>query len=463
MKSIWKQDTPITARKSLQNDMSIQVVVIGAGMAGILTAFFLQKKGLQVIVLEADRIGSGQTQNTTAKITSQHGLFYADAVYKIGKKRTAAYAQANENAIDEFEKIVKDEGIDCDFKRLSSYIYTTQKENKKKLKREAKTAAGFGINAEYVEGTQITELPFPVAGAVCFKNQAQFHPLVFLRHLADELTIYEHTKVLSVKGHTVYTESNRIEADYIVFATHYPFLNLPGFYFLRQHQERSYCLALRKQKELSGMYYSMDENGLSLRSEGEYLLLGGGSHRTGKKITCQDKEYGYAFLKEAAKKLYTGAETAFAWSAQDCMPHDDIPYIGKYSVFFPYWFVASGFKKWGMTSSMIAAKIISTRIYEDSVKEYSEKKDKEISKYEYVFSPQRFLPVAAAKKLVIDIMESICGLTKGLFSKSEQRCPHMGCKVEWNPQENSWDCPCHGSRFSYEGELKDNPAQTNLK
>lgn len=463
MKSIWKQDTPITARKSIQNDMSTQVVVIGGGITGILTAFFLQKKGMQVIVLEADRIGSGQTQNTTAKITSQHDLFYSDAIYRIGRKRAKAYAMANEAAIEKYKNLIDSEKIDCDFKILSSYLYTTQKVNEKKLKQEARVAAAFGIDAEYMEGEKIIELPFPAAGAVCFKNQAQFHPLAFIRHLADKLTIYEHIRVLSVKGHTVYTQENKIEADYIVFAAHYPFINLPGGYFLRQHQERSYVLALKNQKELQGMYYSMDKNGLSLRSAGEYLLLGGGSHRTGKKFTCQDKEYGYTFLREAQNKYYPEAEAAFAWSAQDCMPHDRIPFIGKYSIFRPYWYVASGFKKWGMTTSMIAADIISTRIYEDSIKDVCDKRNEEIQNYEYIFSPQRFLPIAAAKDFLIDAAESICGLTKGLFVKAEQRCPHMGCKLEWNPQENSWDCPCHGSRFSYEGEIKDNPAQTDLR
>ena len=281
----------MTVRKPLQNDMSVQVVVIGAGITGILTAYFLQKKGITAVVLEADRIAGGQTQNTTAKITSQHGYFYAEAVRKMGRKKAAIYASANENAIQKFEQLIEKENISCQFERLSSYLYTTEEKNRKKMQKEAKIAAELGIHASFVDGTQLTELPFSVNCAVRFDNQAQFHPLAFIKHLAKEVTIYENTKVLSVKGHTVYTEDKQIEADYIVFATHYPFINIPGFYFLRQHQERSYVMALRNCEKLKGMYYSMDENGLSLRSAESCLLLGGGSHRTGKKISCKNEHY----------------------------------------------------------------------------------------------------------------------------------------------------------------------------
>lgn len=462
LKSIWKQDVTLMSQKPLQNNMSVQAVVIGGGLSGILTAYFLQKKGIKVIVLEAERIAGGQTQNTTAKISSQHGLFYADALRKIGKQKARIYAMANERAVEQYEKLIETEKISCRFTRLPSYLYTTENAGIEILQKEAEAAALLGIRAQYVSGECITELPFAVCGAVKFLNQAQFHPLEFIKPLCEQLVIYENTRVLSVKGHTVYTDSRQIEADYIVFATHYPFVNIPGFYFLRQHQERSYVLALRGQKELTGMYYSMDEDGLSFRSMGHYLLLGGGKHRTGKKISCTDEKYGYSFLKKMAQNYYPQAEIAFAWSAQDCMPHDEVPFIGRYSVFRPYWYVATGFKKWGMTSSMIAAQMISGQIYEDAIKGVCSKTNEEVSGYTDVFSPQRFFFRASIKNLVIDVGESILGLSKGLFAKAERRCTHMGCRVEWNPEENSWDCPCHGSRFAYEGKLKDNPAQTDL-
>lgn len=489
VKSVWKQDVVMKANAEMQHDISVNTVVIGAGMTGILTAYLLQKKGIDAIVLEAARIGSGQTQNTTAKITSQHGLFYSKMTKAVNGKRASGYAMANEEAIDRYEQIIRAENIECEFERLSAVLYSTDERNIGKLKKEAKVAQKLGIDAEYWDYADInnnmTEVSFEktqIKGAVCFKQQAQFHPLKFLKAISQKLTIYENTPVLSVKGHTVVARGRRIEADHIVFATHYPFINVPGFYFLREHQERSYVLALRKtgkqrntdmskrlQTPLSAMYYSMDEGGLSLRGRGDLVLLGGGNHRTGKKTTCKNEKVGYTFLRKMKEKYFPETEVVAAWSAQDCMPHDNIPFIGKFSIFRPYWYVATGFKKWGITTSMIAAEIISDDIKRKMTADQKETPqgnafdtESGISRFAFVFSPQRFLFRAALGNLLMDIGESVAGLMKGVFSPKSRRCPHMGCRLEWNNEEKSWDCPCHGSRFTNEGELIDNPAQTNL-
>lgn len=233
-----------------------------------------------------------------------------------------------------------------------------------------------------------------------------------MKHLANELTIYEHTKVLSVTKHRVYTADAAIQADNIIFATHYPILNVPGFYFIRQHQEKSYVLALAKQPELTGMYYNIDSNGLSLRSEGDVLLLGGGGHRTGKCL-CKEKKgepFGYSFLIKQAETYYPDADIICRWSAQDCMPHDRIPFIGNYSV----------------------------------------------------FRPQRLFIRAGINNFLMDVGESVAGLTKGLFATKDKRCRHMGCKLSLNPEEAVWECSCHGSSFYEDGRLKNNPSKKDL-
>lgn len=485
MKSIWKEDVTIAANRRLEHDTGVNTVVIGAGMAGVLTAYLLNKKGIDTIVLEAARIGGGQTQHTTAKITSQHGLFYSKMIRKIGKRRLMGYARANEEAINRFEEIIKEEKIECDFERLPAILYTTESANTKALQKEAEIASKLGIDAMYREQlkdefdvTRMSQKAVNIKGAVIFENQAQFHPLKFLKAIAKHLTIYENTPVLSVKGQTVYTDRGRIEADHIVFATHYPFINVPGFYFGREHQERSYVLALKdiaasrkgNAARLHAMYYSMDRDGLSVKSHGDYILLGGGNHRTGKRTTCKNDRVGYTFLRRMKENYFPKAEIVTAWSAQDCMPHDDIPFIGKYSAFRPYWYVASGFKKWGMTSSMIAAEIISDDIKRKMTMDTAEEEspdnafdaEKSISRFAFVFSPQRFLLRASFINLLADIWENSVGLLKGIFAPKNRRCPHMGCRLEWNDEDKSWDCPCHGSRFTNEGELIDNPAQTNL-
>lgn len=441
MESIWSESVTIAPGKSLPGDIKVDVAVIGAGMAGILIAYYLQQSGKQVVVLEADRIAGGQTRNTTAKLTSQHGMCYEKMIRQIGKEKAALYARAHEAAIDEYEGLIRNKMIDCHFERLPSYLYSIVDAGK--LKQEAEAAASLGLKAYY---TEKCEIPINNMGAVCFEKQAQFHPLELIKELAKELTIYENTRVEVVKEHVAYTRWGRVTAEQIVFACHYPFVNVPGFYFLRQHQERSYVLALSDAKKLNGMYYCAEKDGVSLRMAGDVLLLGGGAHRTGE----AKKDTGYEYLRRKAEEYDSNCREIDHWSAQDCMPHDGIAFIGRYSTLRPYWFVATGFQKWGMTSSMLAAQIIASQI---CGQEYP---------YESVFSPQRLHIRAGFINWIEDLGQSIRGLAKGLVHPSA-RCPHLGCKLEWNQEEGTWDCPCHGSRFSYEGELLDDPAQMDKK
>lgn len=452
MESIWSRAAQIPGREPLPGDRQVQTLVIGAGMAGILTAYFLKKEGVDVVVAEAGRIAWGQTKNTTAKITGQHGLIYHKLMQKAGIEKARDYATAAKDAVKLYERIIKEENIECHFKKLPSYLYTIYKSRRKALEKEAAAARELGMEARFVEGQELTELPFEAAGAVCFENQGQFSPLEFIKALSGPLEIYENTKVLSVKGHIAFTDKGRITAENIVFTCHYPFPIIPGFYFLRQHQERSYVLALEGGRELEGMYYSADEEGISLRSAGSILLLGGGGRRTGKRGRGAGgcSMAGYSYLQEAAGKFYPALHETARWSAQDCMPHDDIPFIGKYSVYRPYWYVATGFKKWGMTSSMVSAVIISGRICGKNVP------------YEKTFSPQRLLFRLGIRNLLTDIGESVKGLGRGLFSGKERKCPHMGCRLEWNPEEERWECPCHGSEFDRDGKLLADPARRDM-
>ena len=309
-----------------------------------------------------------------------------------------------------------------------------------------------------VRGDQMKELPFGVAGGVRFEHQAQFHPLKFIQKLAENLTIYEHTKVLEVDECFVITERNVIVTENVIFATHYPFPVVPGYYFLRQHQSRSYALALEGDgvpKELEGMYYGIDKDGLSFRSADGKVIIGGSSHRTGKdfyvvKGKKRIKEGALCHLRKQAKKCYPDALEVAAWAAQDCMPHDGIPFIGKFSIKHDNWYVATGFQKWGMTSAMVSAMIICDLI------------NGRENPWAEVFKSQRLLLKAGWKNLLVDAWESVAGLVKGLFKK-EEKCSHMGCALHWNEEEESWDCPCHGSRYTKEGMVLDAPAQCDLK
>lgn len=443
MKSLWREQVPVLAgREKCGNGVywgnHREILVVGGGLTGLLTAFYLQRCGKEVMVLEADTIASGQTERTTAKITSQHGVKYSKLLRTVGQEKAKLYAQANEKAIGEYEKLISERNIDCQFTKAPAYLYTCQKEAL--LRDEAEAARKLGIDAAF---TQETELPFEVSGAVCFQNQACFSPLEFLKDIASELEIREYTKVTAVKGKKVFAGEEVFEAEKIIIATHFPIRNVPGFYFLRQHQERSYVLALSGGKKVKGMYLGIDADGLSLRQAGDFLLLGGSSVRTGENKTGR----AYQALQQAAEQYFPECRIEKHWAAQDCMPHDGIPFIGKYSMFTPNLYVATGFQKWGMTTAMIAAQILRDEICGEK------------NPYAALFRPQRINFLAGIGNLYLDIGKSVKGLLQGFFGKKEMRCPHMGCRLSWNPDERSWDCPCHGSRFDENGKLMDNPAK----
>lgn len=224
MESVWMEDTKIRRREPLPGNMEVPAVVIGAGLAGILTAYYLKQAGIRAVVLEADRIGGGQTKNTTAKITSQHSLIYDRMIKMFGRRMAEQYAHANETAIREYERLILEKEIHCDFVRRPAYLYSQT--GTELLKREAEAAETLGIKASF--GTDC-ELPFPVAGVAKFEGQASFHPLQFLAEMAEEVEVYEQTKVLKVEGGRVETAGGSVTAEHIVFASHFPFINVPGY------------------------------------------------------------------------------------------------------------------------------------------------------------------------------------------------------------------------------------------
>ncbi len=476
MSSIWSQTTVLPTRPPLEKDLTTEAAVIGGGMAGVLIAHYLQTRGIQTVLLEAETLGSGQTKNTTAKITAQHDLRYAKLIKDFGAEQAGGYARINLRAVEEYRDLICGLGIDCQLTDEPAFLYSTV--DRVALEEEIHAARQLGINAQF---TTETALPFPVTGAVRFEHQARFHPLKFLEAVAGGLTVYEHTRVTQVEGDTITTNRSTVQAKHIIFATHFPFPNLPGYYFLRMHQERSYVLALEGAQTLGGMYLGIDSDGLSFRNSGNLLLLGGGNHRTGENSAGGK----YNLLRLAAKKYWPQAREIAHWSAQDCMPLDGVPYIGRFSPSTPNWYVATGFQKWGMTTSMVSALLLADLI--------TGKENPDGA----IFDPHRFNVPASAKNLMTDSAQAVKGLAKSVFAtpraeldalpmghggvveldgekvgvyKDEHgkthvvstRCPHLGCQLEWNPDEKSWDCPCHGSRFDYDGRLIDNPAQENL-
>ncbi len=471
MESIWKLHTTIEPREKLKKDIRTQVAIIGGGMTGILLADRLKKAGKAVVVLEADRIGSGQTAGTTAKITAQHGLIYRSLSKRYGIEKAKLYANGHIRAIEEYRRLVTENTISCDWQDCCSYLYSQK--DRSRLEAEALAAVTLGMPVSF---NATTSLPFEVSGAVRMEKQAMFNPLAFLQEISRGLTVYEHTPVIKVEEKQVVTPKAIVTADFIVFACHFPFVDTPGLYYMRMHQERALVLALKDAAPLKDMYYGIDKNALSLRPYKEYLLVGGESYRTG----SAEKER-YDALERKARMWFPESKVITKWSAQDCMPARDIPYIGRFSQSHLNWFIATGYRKWGMTTAMVAAMLLCDMIcskenpmeelyapYEFSAQEIPQiAKDgcKTVGNYLSYAVPS----MKKEDKLRVGEGGAV-GFTRGAYKDAHMqlhtvtlRCPHRGCKLHWNKEEKTWECPCHGSRFNHHGKRISGPARNDIR
>lgn len=431
MESIWQASLSLPKFSELNKDIHVDVLIIGGGIAGILTAYFLHQEGVKYALVEKGRICSGTTQNTTAKITCQHGLIYQTIVKSYGVEAAQKYLHINQIALEAYAKLCRN--IDCDFAYQDNYVYSI--DDVLKLEKEMRALQKIGYLAELCEKLP---LPFETAGAVKFSHQAQFNPLKFLSAIAKELHIYENTFVSEMIGNTAITDKAKICADKVIVTTHFPFLNKHGSYYLKLYQHRSYVLALGNAPNFDGMYVDENKKGMSFRNAEDLLLIGGGGHRTGKHGGNWEE------LRRFARKYYPQAHEKYRWAAQDCMSLDGIPYIGQYSGNTPNLFTATGFNKWGMTGAMVSAMLLHDIVLNKK------------NEYLDVFSPSRSI---LKPQLFVNGFEA----TKNLLTISKKRCPHLGCALKWNSVEHSWDCACHGSRFSENGRVLDNPANGNLR
>lgn len=430
LESVWNRiQLPEFSR--VEQDITTDVLIVGGGMAGVLTAYMLERAGVDYLLIEADRIGGGISANTTAKITSQHGLIYGQLIDRFDVDKARMYWEANEQARKQFQKFAQ--FIDCDFEVKDNYIYSRNAPSK--LEKELAALERIRVPAQFVKQLP---LPFSTVGAVRFPDQAQFHPLKFLAEISRGLRIYERTAARAFHGNTVITDGGKIYASKVIVATHFPMLNKHGGYFLKMYQDRSYAVAVDRAQNMNGMYLDESEQGLSFRNYGDLLVIGGGGHRTGKQGSA------WSELDAFARRYYPKSRVKYRWAAQDCMTLDGIPYIGQYGRRTPDLYVATGFNKWGMTSSMVAAMILRDLVQEKE------------NPYASVFSPARTI---LRPQLLVNAFEA----TVNLLTPTVPRCPHLGCALKWNAQEHTWDCPCHGSRFGKNGQLLDNPATGDLK
>ncbi len=371
--SIWVSTTDESNYPPLtESGLTFDVAVIGGGITGLTTAVLLKRAGFSVALIEARRIASGATGYTTAKVTSLHGLTYANLIKEQGEEKARQYADASQAAVEQVASFVADDGIDCAFERMRALTYTEDLDRVPDIEAEVEAARTLGLPASL---TTTTDLPFEVRAAVKFDNQAQFHPRRYALGLAqlidgDGCRVFEETRALDIDAkegvrHTVRTEHGVIHATHVVQATHLPFHD-PGALFARTAPIRSYCMAVQVDGPVpQAMYLSADSPVRSLRphrsEDIEYLLVGGEGHKVGQGDFTTTR---YAKLEAWVRERFNVKSVDFRWSAQDYMPADEVPYIGKLSPNAERLYVATGFKKWGMTTGTAAGMILQDYILE---------------------------------------------------------------------------------------------------
>ncbi|MCI8640426.1 MAG: FAD-dependent oxidoreductase [Clostridia bacterium] len=491
MNSLWlSENFGNKYKKNLDSNINCDVCIVGAGIFGLTCAYYLSKCGLKVVVIDKNGIAEKTTGHTTAKITSQHGLFYTYLINSYSEEFARDYLLANENAIKNIENIINLENINCDFEKQSSFVYTTKKDEINKIKKEVDNVNKLGLHANFVTKTG---LPFEIEGAVQFPNQAQFNPLKYVHGLCKNINeIYTNTTVYDIKHENgelnFFTTGGTIHSKYGILASHYPFLNFPGMYFFKMYQSTSYIIGIDTKKTLgNGMYITASSPTYSFRTANyngkKILLLGGLDHKTGFPVSPAQS---YEALENYAKSLYPNCEILFRWDTNDCITLDKIPYIGLFSNVIDNLYVGTGFNKWGMTSSNVAANIVCDQIL-----------GKE-NKYSYVFNSNRVNPIknhTEMKNMIVESTESLFikkikdssisfdnieSDSGGIIEINKQKvgiykhpsgelyavkpiCTHLGCLLSWNDTDKTWDCPCHGSRFDYKGNNIHDPAFLNLE
>ncbi|WP_458415278.1 FAD-dependent oxidoreductase [Schinkia sp. CFF1] len=491
----WRDGIELPKFNQLNEDIETDVVIVGGGITGITAAYLLVKEGIKVALIDAGKLLNGTTGHTTAKITAQHDLIYDEFINHFGISKARMYYEANSNALKFIKNTIHELQIDCDFSEQDAYLYTTSEQNVQKIEKEYQAYQKLNI-----DGKLVREIPFTIKTylALGMKNQAQFHPLKYLTRLVKEITdkgglIFEDTTAVNIESEdrkaTVLTrDGKRIIGNGVLCCSHFPFYESTGFYFTRLYADRSYVLATKTKMDYpGGMYLSVDQPSRSIRFtpvDGETLLIiGGESHKAGQ---GKDTSEHYKALEKFAKESFNLNQFDYRWSTQDLTTLDKMPYVGEITKSQPNILIATGYRKWGMTNGTAAAMLLRDIALNQE------------NPYKDIYTPTRFYADPSLKKFFtenadvakhllkgkleladksLDDLKNdegavvmINGTRKGAYRDSEGKlhivdttCTHVGCECNWNDGDRTWDCPCHGSRFSYTGEVIEGPAEKPLQ
>ena len=482
--SLWLEGMPTHSYQRLDDDRTVDVAVLGAGITGLTTALLLTARGARVAVIEADRVGGGATGNNTAKVTALQSTVYSSLQRAHGKEAAADYAAGSMAAVHRVAALIDQQGIECDLQRRPALTVAADDTELSAVQRETEAALNSGLPVTW---TDDVDLPFPVAGAVRLDDQVTLHPVKYARGLAEAIRragseIYEGTRATALHEAApcrVTTTGGTVSAGHVVVATHYPAFDRGG-YFARLEPTRSYCIAAAVRDPLpGGMSINAGSPTRSLNTYGDLLIIGGESHPAGARDV---DEQCFVRLADFARRHWDVTQISHRWSAQDPTSYDQLPVIGRYTPVSSGVYVASGFMKWGLTGGTMAAAILADLISGRQPQPWADR-----------FNPHRVslrsaprllkMNVKAATDLIVDriIPAEVSsaadvpagearvvrdGLGKvGAFRDSDGtlhavslRCTHLGCLLRFNGAERSWDCPCHGSRFDVDGSVLEGPA-----
>lgn len=423
MKSIWEEYKNIKF-PSLKENLKTEVLVIGGGISGILCAHYLKESGKEVVLVEMDRIANKKTRKTTAVITALQDMMYHD--YPIDTAKL--FLKANLNALEEYKKLANK--YDFDFEECSSFKYAQQ--NEKDLEKEYECLKKMGANVKYTDSLGV---PINFKRAIEMINQGQMNPIKLVNNLAKKIKIFENTKIVKLKKNTAYTENYEIEFDSVVVATGYPFLKLKGLYPLKLHQVKSHVISVSNKDNFLGNGIGVNPLNIYFRSYKDELLIGSCDIKTGS--NC----HGFEEINDFIFKHYDIKNIKYKWINEDTVSLDGLPYIGSYGN--KNWYVTTGYNLWGMTASMISAQIITDMINEEE------------NEFIEIFNPSR-------KVLVKQLFENVKTAAKNLLTFKGPRCSHLGCRLHYNCDDDTYECKCHGSKYDKTGKLIETPAQKDI-
>jgi glycine/D-amino acid oxidase-like deaminating enzyme/nitrite reductase/ring-hydroxylating ferredoxin subunit len=487
--SYWNATAASSGFPSLSGDIEVDVAVIGGGIVGVTTARLLRDRGLKVALVEALRVGEGVTGRSTAKITSQHNIAYTIIEKKFGRDGAQIYADANETGLRTMRQLVERHGIDCALESRPAFTWTRDPDEVDRIEKECALAASLGLPASL---TRETGLPFSVLAAMRWDDQAQFHPTRYLKALAETIKgegchVFEDSRVTDWDPKRVQTETGSIRAGHVVMATHLP-LGKTGLFFAENfpHMHPVIMGHVEPGRVPPGMYINTEKPHFSVRGHRDetgqnWLILAGPSFKHGH---VDDQRTSFDELERFAFSHF-GVNPAWRWTNEDYTPMDHAPFIGWSSSLGDGYLVATGFNAWGITTGTAAAILIADLV---------EQKENGWLK---LFDATRVKPVAGAAELARGTVETAAHLIGGYVRRKPHDlaalaagegavmkvdghnvaayrdeggtlhacsavCSHMGCLVGWNETDRTWDCPCHGSRFSTDGSVLHGPAVSPL-